>query len=168
MIPTPKQGFSLAEILIAVAIVMMLAGIAVVSFETTAEDALTAACEQQLQRVRTGVDYYAFQHQEIWPGWENGAASFTENAFVNQLTQATDQNGDWASPGTAGYPYGPYLVDGFPANPFNDLETVAVVPPAGADPYPDDSTGWVYYAATGVFRANSMSQTPEGENIFDL
>ncbi len=163
---TDRSGFTLLEVLITVAILLVLAGMAVPAFQDTVDDARATSTRQELQRVRTAIDYYAFQHQEQLPGW-NGA-SWDEATLRNQLLMASDLNGATAAPGTSGYAYGPYLTEGMPANPYNDLETVLVIAPGGSFSAANDATGWVYFAADGSLRANSSSTTPEGDPVFGL
>ncbi len=163
---TDRTGFTLFEVLIVVVILMILAGMAVPAFQDTVDDARATSTRQELQRVRTAIDYYAFQHQEQVPGWDGGA--WTEAVLRNQLLMASDLAGATAAPGTSGYPYGPYLTEGVPANPYNDLETILVIAPGGSMSAANDATGWVYFCADGSFRANSTTTTPEGDPVFGL
>jgi len=163
----PKaQGFTLIETLVVVAIVVILAGMAVPTFQESISDAEAASTRQELQRVRTAIEYYAFQHQNTRPGWD-GAVWSTTN-FQNQLLMATDLDGAWATVGTAGYPFGPYLSGTMPANPYNHFDTIALSPDSVSFPSADDSTGWVYFTDTGNFKANSTETTPDGTPVFQL
>ena len=163
-----QGGFSLLEVLVVAGIVLMLAGLVIPSFSTFIDDANEAAVTQELQRLRTAVDYYSFQHGDSFPGQDPGSGSWTEDAFWNQLEMATDADGNWAAVGTPGFPYGPYLTEGRPINPYNELDTAAVVAPLGNFPAPDDSTAWVFFADTGTIRANSTEVTPDGDPVWDL
>lgn len=149
-------------------ILTILVGMALPALTGIDADARETALRQQLQRVRTQVDFYAFQHDDLNPGQDPSTGSWSASVFTNQLTLATDLDGNSASVGTSGYPYGPYLTDGIPVNPFNDLNTVYVVSPGGTFSSANDSTGWVYWADTGDFRANSSGATADGDNLFDL
>lgn len=168
--PHPNaRGFSLVEAIFVIAIIVILAGIAVPTMTMTVEDAKVTSVEQELMRVRTGIDYYKFQHLELIPGFDNTLQDWTVTAFTSQLTKATTQLGEWAAPGTAGYPFGPYLTEGIPSNPYNDLETVEIVDPNGNGAgYPNDNSGWVFFAIDGTFRANTSQLTPDGDRVFDL
>ncbi len=68
---THKQGFTLIEIAVAAAILLVLAGMAVPAFQGSVADAEVAATRSMLARVRTAVDFYAFQHQEEMPGLDS-------------------------------------------------------------------------------------------------
>ncbi|KAA3604886.1 MAG: type II secretion system protein [Planctomycetota bacterium] len=164
-----NHGVSLAEVLLVTAILIILAGIALPTLSLTVDDAKVTAVEQELMRVRTGIDYYKFQHLELLPGLDPNNGNWTTDAFNKQLTWATTQYGEWASPGSSGYPFGPYLLEGIPNNPFNDLDDVIVVPAgASASGYPNDNSGWVYFADDGTFRANTQATTSDGGRIYDL
>ena len=56
---------------------------------------------------------------------------------------------------SSAYLYGPYLRGPFPANPFNELNTVTVkATRAAADPA-EDSCGWIAVLSTGDFYINT-------------
>lgn len=164
-----RRGFTLLEVLIVVAILMLLVGIGLPTMTLTVADAQVASVEQELSRVRTAVDYYQFQHLEQLPGLDPATNTWSAATFLAQLRQSTDQQGNWAPAGTAGYPYGPYLTESIPADPFNDLDTVVLVPPGSpTNGYPNDRSGWVFFAQTGTFRANTSAVAPDGRRVFDL
>jgi prepilin-type N-terminal cleavage/methylation domain-containing protein len=161
-----RSGFTLIEIVIAAAIVLLLAGMVIPVFDGAVEDAQAASTRQILERARTAINFYAFQHDEDLPGETGGV--WSEATLLDQLMMATDEDGGTAAPGTAGYPYGPYLTDDLGTNPFNELETILIVLPGGAMLGADDSTGWVYFAETGDFRANSTATAPDGDPVWEL
>lgn len=154
------------EISVTASILLMLAGMAVPAFSDTIGDAEVASAQSMLSRVRTGVDFYNLQHRDQFPGevsniWES-------STFDNQLRKSSDIDGNTAVQGTAGYPFGPYLTEPLPANPFNDLATVMLIAPGGSFTAPDDSTGWIYWADTGAFKINCSGSTSQGEAIYNL
>ena len=159
------RAFSLVETLVLVALFLILASMAVPVFQVTLDDAKLASVDQQLQRIRSASDFYRFQHSETWPGQLNGA--WSADAFVGQLTAATDSNGAWAAAGTTGFPWGPYLPEGIPANPFNDLQTVRVFPPGNSSTGPDGRTGWIFEAGIGLLHANTTALAPDGSPIYE-
>lgn len=163
-----RHGFSLLEVLIALAIVSVLVGMALPAFQGMTQDAEETALEQQLQRVRTAVEFYAFQHEQTNPGQDPATASWSAGTLSNQLVLASDIDGYTAAAGTAGFPYGPYLTDGIPENPINELSTVLVVGPGASMNAADDTTGWVFWADTGDFRANCSGNTSDGDPYFEL
>lgn len=161
-----RSGFTLIEIVIAAAIVLLLAGMVVPVFDGAVADAEAASTRQVLERARTAINFYSFQHRDQLPGESGGV--WSEQTFIDQLRMATDEDGETADPGTSGYAYGPYLTDDIGVNPFNELETVLVIAPGMTMLGADDSTGWVYFAETGDFRANSTATDPSGDPIWDL
>jgi prepilin-type N-terminal cleavage/methylation domain-containing protein len=163
---TQRNGFTLMEIAIAATILLLLAGMAVPAFSDSIEDAEIASAQSQLARVRTAVDFYSLQHREDFPGESGG--SWTAAVFENQLRLASDIDGNTAAVGTAGFPFGPYLTEEFPANPFNGLDTIALVAPGGSFAGPDDSTGWVFFVDSGTFRVNSTEVDKHGDAVYDL
>ncbi len=165
---TKRQGFTLIEILITAAILMALAGMAIPAFSGSLEEARQSSASQMLARMRTAIDFYAFQHDEEFPGYDPVTATWSAAAFDNQLRMATDEYGNTAAVGTAGYPFGPYLNDALPVNPYNELASVTIVVPGGTFAGPDDATGWVFFADTGIVRANSSGTTYAGGAVFDL
>ena len=59
------SGFTLVELSVVAAILMMLATIALPSFQATVSNAQVSAVQSQLGRMRTACDFYAFQHCEV-------------------------------------------------------------------------------------------------------
>ncbi len=161
-----RAGFTLIEVVIAALIVLLLAGMVVPAFDDAVEDAKEASTRQILERVRTAVNFYSFQHLDVLPGQDGGV--WSADTFVEQLRLASDEDGNTAAPGTAGFPYGPYLTEDIGNNPFNDLEDVMLIAPGGSMIDPDDSTGWVFFGATGDFRANTSATAPSGKAVWEL
>ncbi len=161
-----QSGFTLIETLIVAALILVLAGMAIPTFQNTVADARMASTQQELLRIRTAIDYYAFQHQEQLPGFDG--QQWSESEFRSQLLLSTDELGASAAPGTPNFPYGPYLTEAIPANPYNSLDSILVLSSSSEFGGPDDSTGWVWFTTTGVFKANTAEETPNGNPLFDL
>lgn len=162
----PRSGFTLIELVIAVTLVLLLAGMVIPVFDDAVADAEATSTRQILERTRTAVNFYSFQHEDQLPG-ESGGVWSVDN-FIAQLEMVTDENGDVADVGTPGYPYGPYLTDDIGTNPINGLDTILLIAPGDSMLGPDDSTGWVYFAETGDFRANVSGNAPDGSEIWEL
>jgi general secretion pathway protein G len=137
-----SRAFTLVELLIVVVILGILAAVVVPQFTDASADAKLSALQTNLQTIRGQLQLYKLQHNETWPALAT---------FTNQMTQASKADGTTAAPGTAGYPYGPYLLGGIPNNPFTGSNTVS----EGAA----DSSAWYYDEDTGVFRANDTAHT---------
>jgi len=164
-----NRGFTLVELLIVVVILGILAGIVLPSFNTSTEDAKVSASIQNLQSLRSAVDLYKVQHDDTYPGYPVGGGVPTATLFVDQMTLASQKDNSTAPLGTAGYPHGPYLKTGIPANPFNDLTTVTIIVDGGPMPTAgDDTTGWVFKPQTGELKCNSSATTEEGASVWDF
>jgi type II secretory pathway pseudopilin PulG len=161
-----RSGFTIIEVAIAALIVLLLAGMVVPAFGDAVEDAQAASTRQILERVRTAVNFYAFQHEDQLPGLSG--STWSADTFLEQLMLASDEDGNTAAPGTAGYPYGPYLTEDVGLNPFNDLDSLTLIPPGQTMTDPDDGSGWVFFGDTGDFRANSTHTAPDGTPVWDL
>ena len=84
------------------------------------------------------------------------------NAFIAQLTQYSDANGKTSvNVDSSTYPYGPYLRDGLPVNPYNSVKTVkcdiSTTDVTAKTAVPTDGTGWKFYVKTGVLCANDST-----------
>ncbi len=136
---SPKRAFTLVEVLIVVVILGILAAIVIPQFTNAADDTKLNTLKQDLYRIRIQIEIYRSHHLDTPP-------SLTD--FVDQMTQASNAQGQTAAPGTAGYPRGPYLRS-MPNNPFTGSNTVG----GGAV----GTSDWFYDAGTGEFRANDTA-----------
>lgn len=158
-----QGGFTLIEILIVVILLGILATIIVPQITVSSDDAKLSSLKTNLSAMRSSIELYYYQHDNTYPGQKkqtDGLAVGTDGeaaaAFVPQLTRYTDLNGISAVSGTSVYPYGPYLREGIPTNPYNNLNTV-VCDYDETDITQRDSTGansgWKFYPVTGVLIA---------------
>lgn len=132
-----KNGFTLVEILIVVVILGILAAIVIPQFTEASTEAKQASLMTDLQTMRSQIELYKVQHNDIPP---------TLAAFEDQMTGYTDLDGNLevaAGPGV----YGPYLQK-IPINQFNDDDAVVAGPPTG-----NDLGGWAYDETTGAIYA---------------
>lgn len=165
-----QKGFTLIEMLVVVIILGILAMIIVPQISVSTDDARLNSLQTNLNGIRSAIEVYAAQHANKYPGTVSEADGTTpvaddaaaKAAFLAQLTQFTDVNGQTNATKTATFKYGPYLKTGsLPLNPYNENSDVVVDfdqgditaarAPAGA------GEGWQYYAPIGVFFANDSA-----------
>src|SRR5258707_4111175 len=115
-----KSGFTLVEILIVVIILGILAAIVIPQFTNASTDARKASLVSQLQTLRSQIQLFKLQHNDILP-------DLVANQWA-QMMSKTDLTGA-VNTAAAGI-YGPYL-ESTPKNPLNSDTTVAAAPVAG-------------------------------------
>ena len=133
------RGFTLVEILVVVIIIGILSAIVIPQFTNASEDARESALRQDLVRMRAQIELYRQHHNNQNP---------TLADFIDQMTTASDAQGNTAAVGTPGYNYGPYLPQ-IPRNPFTD--TVPIGDGAVG------SSAWYYDEATGHIAPNDSA-----------
>ena len=166
MVPMKRNkqaGFTLIEMLIVVLLLGILAMLVIPQISVSTEDASLNTLHSNLGSMRNAIELYYHQHNETYPGEHDITGTATADAaaaataFLQQLTQYTDINGDVAAVKDATHIYGPYLKSvTLPTNPYNNDNTVV------CDPTEDDITvrasagtqGWRFYPQTGVLMAN--------------
>jgi type II secretion system protein G len=163
------KGFTLVELLIVVVVLGILAGIVLPAFNSSTDDAKASAVQSNLAAVRSAVDLYKVQHNDVFPGYAVGGGAPTETLFINQLSLVTKKDCSSAPLGTALFPFGPYLKTGIPANPYNGLSTIQIIADGAALPAAgDDSHGWVYKPQTGELKCDSPGSTSDGKLIYSM
>lgn len=143
----PRAGFTLIEVLIVVTLVAVLAAVLIPQFSSSAQDAKESALKFDLSSLRTQLDRYMLDHGGQPPAIIGGG--------LPQLTSATDANGNIGTSG-AGFPYGPYMANGFPPNPITGAATVSAMtsyPPTAET----GAGGWQFNATTGQIAADSAN-----------
>jgi general secretion pathway protein G len=135
-----REGFTLIEILIVVVILGILAAIVIPLFSSATTESQNNSMRMDLQRIRTQLELYRNQHNQ-YPQMAS---------FGGQLTQATDDAGNVAAPGTAGFKWGPYLLN-VPNNPNTSDNSIG----NGAV----GTSSWYYDETSGEFRANDSATT---------
>ncbi|HUT29961.1 MAG TPA: prepilin-type N-terminal cleavage/methylation domain-containing protein [Sedimentisphaerales bacterium] len=163
------KAFTLVEILIVVVLLALLAVIAVAAVEKTTTAAKESALAHDLQMLRRYILVYESQHLEVAPGYPNGQTDQqpAEQAFVDQITTASDKRGQTAPRGTPGFNLGPYL-QRMPENPFNNKSTVQML--ADGDQFPadaDNTHAWIYKAAASEIRADTTGADESGKRYYD-
>lgn len=163
-----RRGFTLIEVLIVVVILGILAATVLPQFTSSTANAKESALRADLSQLRSQIQLYKFQHDGAFP-------SGTADNVIKQLTMASDLTGATAAPGTSGYPYGPYLMNQLPTNPYNGGSGVMVkataISTTDIDPTAMQGTvkvGWVYSTLTGQVIANTAGNAADGTALSAL
>jgi prepilin-type N-terminal cleavage/methylation domain-containing protein len=159
-----QAGFTLIEMLIVVLLLGILAMLIIPQISVSTDDARLNTLQSNLATIRNAVELYYHQHNEVYPGAidTDGATATTDGtapaAFLAQLTQYTDIDGQTATTKGGNFIYGPYLkTTTLPTNPYNDFVTLACdVDMADITDRTliTPETAWAFHPMTGVFFAN--------------
>ena len=132
-----RRAFSLVELMIIVAVIGILAAIVVPQFQEHSTQAKEAVAKDSLRILRSTIELYAAQHGGVPPGYPDNDPGTVPTAanFIAQTITA-----------------GNYMLK-MPENPFNNLDTMLVIP--NGSPFPGAATGdygWVYQPAVKTIR----------------
>ena len=147
-----KRGFSVAELLIVVAVLGIMAAIVVPQVQSQSTRAKKAVAKDSLRILRSAIELYTAQHGGIPPGYENDDPQTPPSGavFYNQLV--VDQT---------------YMAN-IPKNPFNDLRNIRMIENAEAFPAEAvDGFAWIYKPATKTIRLNWPGSDSSGLLYFD-
>ena len=149
-----NRGFTLVELIIVVSILGILAAIVLPEFQGHAQQAKETAAKDNLRILRTTIERYAFDHNEVPPGYpDNDPTQTPGSLFVT--SQLTIENR--------------YLSE-MPENPFNGYSTVYIVAKTGTvtdGMAVGSAQGWVYQPSTKTVKLNYSGTDSEGNNYFD-
>jgi len=147
-----RKAFSLAELMIVVAVLGILAAVAVPRFDSYSTEAKSSAAKSNLRILRGAIELYTTRHGGIPPGYEDddieGPAS--DETFRRQMIVDED-----------------YLRK-VPENPFNGLDTIRVVPNQSA--FPGSATGrfgWVYQPVTMTIKLDWPGLDLDGISYYE-
>ena len=153
-----SAGFTLAELLIVVIILAILAAIVVPQFTSSTQDAQEAALDTTLSNMRAAIDLYFAQHGEYPSALGDGTNPANDpNAFLNQLSQYTEADGDAQLTADATHEFGPYLRKAeIPTEPMTNSNALEIVTTGslGMTATAGDPGGWKFDNVTGQFIVN--------------
>ena len=166
-----QSGFTLIEMLVVVIILGILAMIIVPQITVSTDDARLNTLQTNLGTVRSAIELYAAQHNNVYPGKKNQTTgadaaddAAAKTAFLAQMTLYSNALGVTSSTKNAAFPFGPYLKLGpntLPENEYatsadvvcnlaqNDLSAVRAVAGSGE--------GWQYFPELGIFFPNDAA-----------
>jgi general secretion pathway protein G len=147
-----KRAFSIAELVIVVCIIGILAAFAIPVFQDNATDAKVATAKDNLRVLRGVVELYAVNHKGVAPGYPDNdtGADPTSDDFFEQTT--VDEE----------------YMRGMPRNPFNNLNTMLVI--GRGEAFPTEATGdygWIYQPSSRTVRLDWPGQDDKGTAYFD-
>ncbi len=156
-----SEGFTLVELLIVVLILGILAGIVIPQFASSTQDARIASLDTSLTSMRGAIDLYNQEHGEYPSALGDGVnLADTNGAFLSQLTQYTDLNGDAQLTTDATHIFGPYLKKAvIPTEPVTQLAALEIITTGalGMTASVGDPGGWKFDNVTGQFIVNDAA-----------
>ena len=158
-----KRGFTLVEILIVVVILGILAAIVVPQFTQASTEAKLNSLCSNLQSLRSQIELYKVQHNDVAPGNDidasTGAVTANVANFAPQMVFCTDINGRQQRHQRAGYRH--LRVRTVPGEnsgqPVQQLPIRLAVAAA-------DGVGWVYNPDTGEIHAGPDSTADSNDH----
>ena len=179
LLPRPIQaGFTLVELLIVVIILSVLAAIIVPQFTSATIDAKEAALDANLARLRSAVELFRAQHNNIYPGAapSSGATcpagtagtattANTAQAMLDHMLMYSNPAGQTCSIASGAFKYGPYLRK-FPNDPIRNNGAIDMKT-TGAPLAPSaDIGGWQYDTQSGEIVMNSNANDSTGSRKY--
>ena len=146
---THTRGFSLLELVIAVAIIAIIAAIGIPRLSRGTRGAADSALSGNLALLRNAIDIYGAEHAGAYP---------TVADVNDQLTQYTNAAGGVSATKDTTHIYGPY-VRSIPPLPVGAKKgKVGIAAADGAN------VGWIYTESTGSIRANTTASEMDEAN----
>jgi general secretion pathway protein G len=147
-----KNAFTIAELMIVVCVIGILAALVIPMVQNQATEAKIAAARDNLRILRGVVELYAAQHRGVAPGYENDESGTTPQWECFRDQTIVQER----------------YMRKMPENPFNNLATIRMI--ANGEAFPAEATGeygWIYQPATGTVRLDWPGEDDGGVRYFD-
>jgi len=141
-----RRAFSIAELMIVVAIIGILAALVVPYVGNNAAEAREAAAKDNLRVLRDAIRFYAVRHGDTAPGYVDNNRQSVPTADCFRQQMIVEEN----------------FLRRVPANPFNNLNTLRII--LNNEAFPAEGTGaygWIYQPATGNIRVDWPGTDPQ-------
>lgn len=147
-----RRAFSIAELMIVVCVIGILAAIVLPALQNNATEAKVIAAKDNLRALRGAIELYAAGHKGVPPGYpDNDLSSHpTPDDFVRQVTIEKT--------------YLPMI----PRNPFNELNTINVL--GNGEALPAEAAGdygWIYKPSSRTVLLDWPGQDDKAVRYFD-
>jgi prepilin-type N-terminal cleavage/methylation domain-containing protein len=150
--PQMRKAFSIAELMIVMAIIGILAALAMPFFSNQTTQAKESAAKYNLRILRGAIEYYAVRHEGVAPGYPlDDAGGMAGEAVFRE--QAVAEDG---------------ALRKMPQNPFNNLDTMLIL--QNNQEFPAQATGtygWIYQPLTKTIRLDWRGTDEKGMRYFD-
>jgi type IV pilus assembly protein PilA len=147
-----RKAFSIAELVIIVAIIGILAALVVPYFRNQTTQAKESAARYDLRVLRGAIELYATRHEGVAPGYAlDDPSGAVGEAIFRQQTLAEDGS-----------------LRRMPVNPFNEFDTMLIL--GNDEVLPAQATGtygWIYQPATKIIRLDWPGTDDGGVRYFD-
>ena len=144
-----RKAFSLVELLIVISVLGIMAAIVLPTLQDHSQKAKEAAAKDNLRILRTAIELYAAQHNDVPPGYIGNDPARVPSGVIFGLQMT------------------PEYMRTIPESPFNGLDTIDTIPNGMPFPgAPDNSTAYIYQPETRNLRLNTSGTDTEGIAYF--
>ncbi len=162
-----QHGFSLAEVLIVIALLGILASVVLLNLGSSDVKAKEQTLKSNLSAMRTAINLYRSDHGRYPCSTGDYGYPCSDTDFQRKLTRFTREDGRTSATKNTSYKYGPYL-DDFPTDPFGESSVIEwslgterlKTTIANAIDGGTGTGGWYYEPESGIILGNLGSAFP--------